>query len=173
MIGAFVVFLGGVVTLVEKLSPGVPPSGPVAVIGEPGATPNVALRAYLDSEPGRLSVFVAKAKAQGVTSAELQPVLGREGVEASFTLELSGQVGTNFEVMRNMFAVAGNVRVPEASTTVVPPPHYVLRGPHERFVDSTWIEDPPHPGKYHIELVVLGADSEVLAHKTSDEFTVG
>ena len=49
MVGALVVFLGGVVTLVEKLSPGEPPPGPVAVISEPGATPNVALGLWCPS----------------------------------------------------------------------------------------------------------------------------
>ena len=69
-----------------------------------------------------------------------------------------------------MFAVNGNVRIPEAGTAVVPPPSYVLQAPHEHFVDSTWIDDPPHTGRYYIELVVLDARGYVLAQKFSSKF---
>jgi hypothetical protein len=166
---AVVAFLIGVFTLVEKLTPGGPPPAPEATISEPSATPKVQLRAFLDSEPGKLNAFVAKARAQGVSPAELIPVLDSKGVEATFTLDLSGQPGTAFGVMRNMFEVNGNVRIPEAGTTVVPPPSYVLNAPHEHFVDSTWIGDPPHTGRYYIELVVLDARGDVLAHESSGE----
>ena len=170
MVTAVVVCLVGVFTLLEKLTPGGPPPAPEAVISEPSATPEVQLRAFLDSEPGKLNAFVAKAQAQGVSSAELTPVLHSKGVEATFSLDLSGQPGTAFDVMRNMFDVNGNVRIPEAGTTVVPPPSYVLHVPHQHFVDSTWIDDPPHAGRYYIELVVLDARGDVLAHESSSEF---
>jgi hypothetical protein len=170
MVAAVVACLVGIVTLAEKLAAGGPPPAPEAVISEPSATPEVRLRAFLDSEPGKLNAFVAQTQAQGVSSAELTPVLESMGVEATFTLDLSGQPGTAFDVMRNMFAVNGNVRIPEADTTVVPPPSYVLHAAHEHFVDSTWIDDPPHAGRYYIELVVLDAHGDVLAHESSNEF---
>lgn len=170
IVAAVVAFLIGVFTLVEKLTPGGPLPAPEAIISEPSATPKVQLRAFLDSEPGKLNAFVAKAQAQDVSSAELTPVLDSKGVEATFTLDLSGEPGTAFDVMRNMFDVNGKVRIPEAGTTIVPPPSYVLHSRHEHFVDSTWIDNPPHAGRYYIELVVLDARGDVLADESSSEF---
>jgi hypothetical protein len=170
MATAVVAFLVGVFTLVEKLTPGGPPPAPEAAISEPSTTPKVQLRAFLDSEPGKLNAFVVKARAQGFSSAELTPALDSKGVEATFTLDLRGKPGTAFDVMRNMFDVNGNVRIREAGTAVVPPPYYVLHAQHEHFVDSTWIGDPPHAGRYHIQLVVLDAHGVVLASKWSNVF---
>jgi hypothetical protein len=42
----------------------------------------------------------------------------------------------------------------------------------ERVVCGTWIEDPPHAGRYYIEMVVLDARGDVLAHESSSEFHV-
>jgi hypothetical protein len=172
MIAGIVVFAGGVLGVVEKLTPGGPPPAPAAAIGEPSATPDVALRNYLDNEPGQLNGFLANAKAQGVSTAELRPLLASIGVEATFSVDLSGTVGSVFDVTRNMYSAVGDARVPEAATTVVPPPRFVLHGSPRHFVDSTWIADPPHAGRYLIELVVLDAHGDVLAHKQTNDFTV-
>jgi hypothetical protein len=148
------------------------PLGPRAQISEASVTPEVAIRDYLNSEPGQLDAFISRAKTRGVARREIQDVLRADGVVAVFTIELRGTVGTRFNVTRNVFTAIGDKRVSPARTTVVPPPSYVLHNPDERFVESTWIAYPRRAGRYLVELAVLDSQSDVLAHEQTGDFVV-
>jgi len=175
--GVPVVLLGAVAVAVIALAtggPGVVSVAPTAQISEAYAYPNVPLQNYLDSAPGKLVSFRRRAEALGLTAVELKPVLQGKGVIATFTLELKGPVGTAFDVKRTLLEASTNARVPEAGTTVVPPPRYILRNRDERFVDDTWIAN-PHAGRgaYVVELDVLDAHGTVLAYRQTSSFRIG
>ncbi len=155
------------------LAPGGPPAARAARITEASASPDVSLRDYLNAAPAKLSTFLSRADAQDVTTAELESVLRSKGVTSTFSLDLKGPIGTIFEVTRNLFTSPGETRVPEAETSVVPPPRYVLHSSDEPFVDDTWIAYPAHSaGRYRVELVVLDTRGQVLAHKQTASFVI-
>lgn len=173
-IAAAVPVIGASIAIWQTLlAPPGPPAAPTAQVRAASVEPDVSLGNYLNGAPGKLAYFISRAKAEGATMAELKPVLDSRGVIATFSLDLKGPVGTKFDVMRDLFTARGDVRIPEANTTVVPPPSYVLHSPEKSFVDNTWIAYPTsRPGRYLVELVVLDAKGQILANKQTKAFSI-
>jgi hypothetical protein len=146
-------------------------SAPTAEIREARAFPGITLETFLDSVPGRLANYRKTAEGDGLSAAELSSALATQGVTATFTLELTGSVGTVFRVSRALFGARTQARMQEAATTVLPPPTYELHSPTVRVVDATWIARPKLKiASYVVQLAILDARGDVLQYKQTAPF---
>ena len=133
--------------------------------------PHRTLNVFLNANPEPMARFLAGAKAEGVSDAELHEVLGTNGLIVEYTLELEGAPGRTAELTRTVFNASTEARVPPAAVQVMTP-RYVAKAALYRSTQTTWIETPRSPGRYFVEVDLNNPRGETLAAGRSAVFSV-